>query len=79
MTADILLKVQSCHFKYNFKLLTCNKFLLYTQKTSFVARISNGSNDHISKNIFTKNHAIHLIVFIFTRVFKYFYYSVKQM
>ena len=33
----------------------------------------------ISKNIFTKNYDIHLILFIYTRVFKYFYHSVKQM
>ena len=34
------------------------------------ARISSKSN-YISKNIFTKNHAIHSILFIFTCAFKF--------
>ena len=37
---------------------------------SFDARISSKGN-YISKNVFTKNHAIHSILFICTRVFKF--------
>ena len=48
----------------------CKKFLLYPPKTPFDARISSTSN-HISKNILTKYHVIHLILFICTRVFKF--------
>ena len=69
----------SCLFKCNFKLLTAINFFYAPKKTSFDARISNRSNYYISKDIFTKNHAIRLILFICARVFDFFYHSVKQM
>ena len=62
----------SCLFKCNFKLLTAINFFYAPKKTSFDARISNRSNYYISKNIFTKNHAIRLILFICARVFDFF-------
>ena len=60
----------SCLFKI-FWIGDCNIFLSYPPKTSFDAHISSRTN-YISKYIFTKNHAIHLILFICTRVFKFF-------
>ena len=56
-------------FQYNFKLLIERNFF-YTQKTSFDTRLSSRSN-YISKNIFSKNHSIHAMLFICTRVFKF--------
>ena len=44
--------------------------LLYTQKASFDAPFSSRSNS-ISKIIFIENHAIHSMLFICTRVFKF--------
>ena len=48
-------------FKYNFKLLTA-KNIFYTQKTPFDSRMSSRGN-FISKNIFTKYHAIYSVLF----------------
>ena len=69
MIEDILRKVHKLSFYFhNLKLLNVRNFFYNPQKTTFDARISSRSN-YISKKIFTKNHAIHLILFIFIYVY----------
>ena len=72
MTEGILRKVHKFSFKYNFKLLTAMNFFYTHQKCFLTLAYQVEVINYISKNIFTKNYAIHLILFICARVCKLF-------